>query len=45
MEPVVAVYIRVSTDRQAETRTSEQQAEALRADEAQQGWNLRPEHV
>ena len=31
MEPVVALYVRVSTERQAETQTSEQQVVALRA--------------
>lgn len=45
MEPVVAVYVRVSTDRQAETQTSEQQVAALRAYAARQGWELRPEHL
>jgi site-specific DNA recombinase len=45
MEPVVAVYVRVSTDRQAETQTSEQQVAALQAYVAQQGWVLAPEHL
>jgi site-specific DNA recombinase len=44
MEPVVAVYVRVSTDRQAETQTSEQQLTALQAYVAQQHWLVQPEH-
>jgi site-specific DNA recombinase len=45
MDPVVAVYVRVSTDRQAETQTSEQQMTLLQAYVEQHGWTVRPEHV
>ena len=37
MEPVVALSVRVSTERQAETQTSEQQVTLLRASVDQQG--------
>jgi site-specific DNA recombinase len=45
MEPVVALYLRVSTDRQAETQTSDQQLTALQAYVAQQQWTVRAEHL
>jgi site-specific DNA recombinase len=45
MDPMVALYVRVSTDRQAETQTSEQQVTALRAYAEHQGWAVRPDHL
>jgi site-specific DNA recombinase len=41
----VAGYARVSTDRQAETQTIEQQVERLVAYARQQGWELAAEHI
>ena len=41
----VAVYARVSTLRQAQAQTIEQQLERLRAHATTQGWRLREEHV
>ncbi len=44
MEPVAAMYVRVSTDRQVEMQTSEQQVALLQAYVDQHGWIVRPEH-
>ena len=42
----VALYVRVSTDRQQQTQTIEQQIERLQAHVAQQPhWHLTPEHI
>jgi site-specific DNA recombinase len=41
----VAIYVRVSTQRQAQTQTIEQQIARLRAHIDAQGWVLEPEHV
>lgn len=41
----VAIYIRVSTVRQQQSQTIEQQVERLQAHIAQQGWELAPEHI
>ena len=41
----VAVYARVSTQRQAQANTPEQQLERLRTYVQAQGWTLPPEHV
>jgi len=41
----VAIYARVSTQRQAQTQTIEQQVERLRAYVQQQGWTLREEQI
>src|SRR3954453_6277602 len=41
----VAVYARVSTQRQAQANTPEQQLERLRTYVQAQGWDLPPEHV
>ena len=41
----VAIYVRVSTQRQAQTQTIEQQIERLRAHIEAQGWALEPEHI
>ncbi len=38
--PRVALYARVSTDRQAESQTIEQQLERLRAETQQRGWTI-----
>jgi site-specific DNA recombinase len=45
MVPVVAMYVRVSTDRQAETQTSDQQLSALQTYVAQQQWTVGVEHI
>lgn len=45
MDAVVAMYVRVSTDRQAEMQTSEQQVTLLQAYADQHGGRVRPEHV
>jgi hypothetical protein len=45
MEPLVALYARVSTERQAETQTMEQQSAALQAYAAQRGWTIQPEQI
>ena len=41
----VAVYVRVSTQQQAQSLTIEQQLQRLREQVVRQGWELRPEHV
>ena len=41
----VAIYARVSTTRQAQAQTIEQQLERLRAAVAEHGWTLEEEHV
>jgi site-specific DNA recombinase len=41
----VAIYVRVSTQRQAQTQTIEQQIERLRTHIEAQGWVLEPEHI
>ena len=41
----VAAYVRVSTQRQAQAQTIEQQLERLRAHSHAQGWQLADEHV
>ena len=41
----VAIYARVSTQRQAQAQTIEQQLERLQAYVQEQGWELRPEHI
>jgi hypothetical protein len=41
----VAVYARVSTTRQAQTQTIEQQLDRLRAAVADRGWTLDEQHV
>ena len=41
----VAVYVRVSTQRQAQTQTIEQQLERLRSYIECQGWTLAPEYI
>jgi site-specific DNA recombinase len=41
----VAIYARVSTQRQAQTQTIEQQMTRLRAHVQEQGWILEPEHI
>ena len=41
----VAIYVRVSTQRQAQAQTIEQQLVRLRAHSREQGWSLEPEHV
>ena len=41
----VAAYARVSTQRQVQAQTTEQQLDRLRAHAAAQGWALAPEHV
>ncbi len=45
MGKIVAAYARVSTERQAESQTIEQQLTALRAYAAGQGWTLTDEQV
>lgn len=41
----VAVYVRVSTQRQAQTQTIEQQLDRLREHSQSQGWPWRDEHI
>ena len=41
----IAVYVRVSTQRQAQTQTIEQQLERLRAHVQSQGWELAEENI
>ena len=41
----VALYTRVSTSRQQQAQTIEQQIERLQAQVATQGWELKPEHI
>src|SRR3954469_22879641 len=43
--PRVALYARVSTERQAESQTIEQQLERLHAYAAQQAWPIGPEQT
>src|SRR4051794_9403025 len=45
MIPRVALYARVSTDRQAEHQTIEQQVERLQAYARQRGWEIAPEQT
>jgi site-specific DNA recombinase len=45
MGPTVALYARVSTERQAEQQTSEQQVARLRAYAQQRGWPLDEAHL
>ncbi len=45
MGKIVAAYARVSTERQAENQSIEQQLVALRAYAAAQGWALADEHI
>ena len=45
VETRVAAYARVSTERQAEAQTIDQQVEQLLAYARQQGWPLRPEQI
>jgi site-specific DNA recombinase len=40
-----AIYVRVSTQRQAQAQTIEQQLARLRAHSRERGWSLEPEHV
>jgi site-specific DNA recombinase len=40
-----AIYVRVSTQRQAQAQTIEQQLSRLRVHIREQGWSLEPEHV
>jgi site-specific DNA recombinase len=40
-----AIYVRVSTQRQAQAQTIEQQLSRLRLYISEQGWSLEPEHV
>ncbi len=41
----VAIYARVSTQRQAQTQTTDQQISRLRAHVKAQYWTLEPEHI
>ena len=41
----VAIYVRVSTQRQAQTQTIEQQIERLKACAAEKSWELEAEHI
>jgi site-specific DNA recombinase len=41
----VALYVRVSTQRQAQTQSLEQQLERLQLYAPQQGWSVPSEHV
>jgi site-specific DNA recombinase len=41
----IAMYVRVSTQRQAQAQTIEQQLELLRAHSQRQGWEWKDEHV
>ena len=43
--PIIAVYVRVSTQRQAQSQSIEQQLERLRAYALAQNWDLAPEHI
>ena len=43
--PRVALYARVSTDRQAEHQTIEQQLERLQAEARQRGWTIPPAQI
>jgi site-specific DNA recombinase len=42
---VTAIYVRVSTPRQAQSQSTEQQLERLRAYVLAQNWDLAPEHI
>ena len=41
----IAVYVRVSTQRQAQTQTIEQQLDSLRKYHEAQGWPWQEEHI
>ena len=41
----VAIYVRVSTQRQAQTQTIEQQLDLLRAHSQTHGWQWEDEHI
>jgi site-specific DNA recombinase len=41
----VAIYARVSTQRQAQTQTIDQQIEKLKTHIEAQGWLVEPEHI
>ena len=41
----IAIYVRVSTQRQAQTQTIEQQLERLQAHAQSQGWDLPDENI
>ena len=41
----VAIYVRVSTQRQAQTQTIEQQLDLLRVHSQAQGWQWQDEHI
>jgi site-specific DNA recombinase len=43
--PVIAIYVRVSTQRQAQSQSIEQQLERLYAYVRAQNWDLTPEHI
>jgi site-specific DNA recombinase len=45
MDPRAVAYVRVSSEHQAETATSEQQVEALQVYARQRGWVLQPEQI
>src|SRR5437763_15593173 len=45
MNPTIAMYARVSTERQAESRTIEHQIDALTTYATQQGWEVGAEHT
>lgn len=41
----LAIYVRVSTQRQAQAQTIEQQLDRLQTHVYNQGWDLAPEHI